>query len=182
VIAGIYRPDTGVARIHGKVSLLAGLGVGFNVHLSGRENAYLYGSILGHPRKVIDEAMDGIIEFSELHKFIDQPLRIYSSGMRARLGFSIASIVRPDILLIDEVLGVGDAEFRERSQRRIEEMVRDALTVVIVSHSLRQIEQICNRAVLVDGGGIKMIGDPSDVIAAYKGKAQPLRQTANLSR
>lgn len=177
VIAGVYRPDRGTAKRAGRVSLLAGLGVGFNANLSGRENAYLYGSILGHPRKVMDGLIDGVIEFSGLQEFIDQPLKTYSNGMKARLGFSVASAIRPEILLIDEVLAVGDADFRDRSTVRIKEMMNEAGTVLLASHSLGLIREVCNRAILVERGRIVECGPPDKVIAAYMGEpAEPRRR------
>jgi ABC-type polysaccharide/polyol phosphate transport system ATPase subunit len=169
VIAGIYRPDTGIARTRGRVSLLSGLGAGFNVNLSGRENAYLYGSILGHSRTVMDRLMDSIIEFADLGDFIDQPLRTYSSGMRARLGFATASSVMPETLLIDEVMAVGDADFKEKSTRRINEMLSEARTVVVASHSTSTMQELCTRAVLVDKGRILMSGEVGKVLDAYDG-------------
>ena len=173
VIAGIYRPDRGTAHIRGRVSLLSGLGAGFNVNLSGRENAYLYGSILGHSRTVIDRLMDSIIEFADLGEFIDQPLRTYSSGMRARLGFATASAVLPETLLIDEVMAVGDADFKEKSSRRINEMMKEARTVVIASHSTSTMQELCTRAVLVEKGRIVMSGEVGKVLDAYAGARKP---------
>jgi len=173
VIAGIYRPDSGTARTRGRVSLLSGLGAGFNVNLSGRENAYLYGSILGHSRTVIDRLMDSIIEFADIGDFIDQPLRTYSSGMRARLGFATASAVMPETLLIDEVMAVGDADFREKSTRRINEMLGEARTVVVASHSTSTMLELCTRAVLVERGRILMSGDVAKVLDAYEGARKP---------
>ena len=161
VISGIYRPDKGVAKSTGKISLLAGLGVGFNVNLTGRENVYLYGSLLGHSKKMMNEVIDSIIEFSGLSDFIDEPLRTYSSGMRTRLGFSVASIINPDILLIDDIFGVGDLEFRKRSTQRIQEMVSDAGSVVIVSHSFDMLKQICTRLLMIEKGNLVAIGDPA---------------------
>lgn len=175
VIAGIYRPDSGTARIAGKVSLLSGLGAGFNVNLSGRENAYLYGSILGRSRAVMDGLMDGIIEFAELADFIDQPLRTYSAGMRARLGFATASAMMPEMLLIDEVMAVGDADFKEKSTERINEMIRQSATVVIASHSAGLMQEVCNRAVLVDKGRITMDGEVGEVLRAYGGSRRPAK-------
>ena len=169
VIAGVYRPDRGIAKRAGRVCLLAGLGVGFNNNLSGRENVYLYGAILGHHRQLIEKLIDGIIDFSGLDEFIDQPLRTYSSGMKARLGFSVATAVHPEILLIDEVLAVGDADFRERSTVRIKEMMNEAGTVLIASHSLGLIQEICNHAILVEKGRIVESGLPEDVVNAYMG-------------
>ena len=134
-IAGIYKPDRGWIGIDGQISLLAGVGVGMNKELTGRENIHLYGSMLGNNRVTMEGLVDDIIQFSELENFIDQPLRTYSSGMKARLAISVATAVKPDILLIDEVLGVGDPGFKKRSQKRIREMMDDSNTVVIVSHS-----------------------------------------------
>jgi ABC-type polysaccharide/polyol phosphate transport system ATPase subunit len=173
VISGIYRPDKGIAKSKGKISLLAGLGVGFNVNLTGRENVYLYGSLLGHSKKMMNNIIESIIDFSGLHDFIDEPLRTYSSGMRTRLGFSVASIINPDILLIDDIFGVGDLEFRKRSTERIQEMVKDAGTVVIVSHSFDMLKQICTRLLMIENGTLIAMGEPNYVIDVYQGKAEP---------
>jgi ABC-type polysaccharide/polyol phosphate transport system ATPase subunit len=173
VIAGIYRPDRGRARTLTHPVLLAGFGVGFNVHLSGRENAYLYGSILGHRRSLIHELLPSIIEFSGLERVMDQPLRTYSSGMRARLGFSVATAVQPDILLLDEALGVGDEEFRQRSSERIRNMLEEARTVVVVSHSFPLLTQVCTRAILVEEGEIAYRGGIDNAIRVYRGE-EPL--------
>jgi len=171
-ISGIYRPDKGSIKSKGQVTLMAGLGIGFNVNLSGRENVYLYGSILGNSNKIMNELMDSIIDFSELNGFIDQPLRTYSAGMRARLGFSIASAVNPDILLIDEVLSVGDQEFREKSMARILEIVKGSRTVIIVSHNFTTMEQMCTRLVMIEKGEIVANGNPAEVIAEYSKKVK----------
>ena len=173
VISGIYRPSTGSVQSRGQLFLLAGIRIGFTGNLTGRENAYLYGSILGHSMARMDELMPSIIEFSELEEFIDMPLRTYSSGMTARLGFSVATAVQPEILLIDEVLAVGDQEFKERSKERILEMVDNAGTVVIVSHSFGLLKNICDRLVLLENGVIKASGDPAYVIDVYHGKVEP---------
>tara|TARA_B100002051_G_C16366384_1_gene453642 strand:- start:181 stop:636 length:456 start_codon:yes stop_codon:yes gene_type:complete len=146
---------------------MAGLGIGFNVNLSGRENIYLYGSILGHSNETMNDLMDSIIEFADLNGFIDQPLRTYSAGMRARLGFSIASAVKPDILLIDEVLSVGDQEFREKSMARILEIVKGSRTVVLVSHNFSIMKQICTRLIMIENGRITSNGSPEEVITSY---------------
>ena len=167
-ISGIYNPDKGIVRTKGQISLLARLGIGFNVHLTGRENIYLYGSILGHTKKTMDGLIDEIINFSGLALSIDKPLRTYSSGMKTRLSFSVASAVKSEILLIDEVLGVGDYDFREKSKIRMQEMVDDAATVVIVSHSLPVLEQMCSRLILIEDGKIKAIGEPKEIIDIYK--------------
>jgi ABC-type polysaccharide/polyol phosphate transport system ATPase subunit len=172
-ISGIYRPSSGSVQSRGQLFLLAGIRIGFTGNLTGRENAYLYGSILGHSMARMDELMPSIIEFSELEEFIDMPLRTYSSGMTARLGFSVATAVQPEILLIDEVLAVGDQEFKERSKERILEMVDNAGTVVIVSHSFGLLKNICDRLVLLENGVIKASGDPAYVIDVYHGKVEP---------
>jgi len=172
-ISGIYRPSEGLVRSRGRIFLLAGIRIGFTGNLTGRENAHLYGSILGHSIEKMDELMSSIIEFSELEEFIDMPLRTYSSGMTARLGFSVATAVQPEILLIDEVLAVGDQEFKERSKERILEMVDNAGTVVIVSHSFGLLKNICDRLILLENGVIKASGDPAHVIDVYHGKVEP---------
>jgi len=173
VISGIYRPDEGIAKSKGQISLLAGLGIGFNVNLTGRENVYLYGSLLGHSKNIMNDLIESIIDFSGLHKFIDEPLRTYSSGMRTRLGFSVASIINPEILLIDDVFGVGDVEFKKRSTERIRDMVKDAGTVVIVSHSFDMLKQICTRMMMIENGHLVAMGEPNYVIDVYQGKAEP---------
>jgi len=166
-MAGIYKPDKGWIGINGQLSLLAGVGVGMNKDLTGRENIHLYGSMLGHERESMDSMMAEIIEFSELEEFIDEPLRMYSSGMKARLGISVATAVKPDILLIDEVLGVGDPGFKKRSQQRIRDMMNDSNTVILVSHSFSLLKEICSRMIMMEKGKMKCIGTPEEVIAAY---------------
>ena len=167
VMAGIYRPDDGSVKVSGRTSLLAGVSVGLNQNLTGRENVHLYGSILGHTKEVMSGMMGDILDFSELGEFIDQPLRTYSSGMKARLGLAIASAIEPEILLIDEVLGVGDPQFREKSKQRILNLVQSTATVVLVSHSFGLMKEICDRLVLIDKGKIVAIGEPDDVIKSY---------------
>ena len=167
VISGIYPPDSGTCKVRGNISLLAGLGTGFSAHQTGRENAVLYGSILGYSEQKIIDKLPEIIDFSELGQFIDEPIRTYSAGMKARLGLAVASAIQPDLLLIDEVLGVGDPAFRKKSTDRIMEMVRQAGTVVIVSHSFGMLSEVCDRLVLIDKGKIIAEGNPQDVINAY---------------
>lgn len=167
VISGVYRPNSGTSRVAGHVTLLAGLGAGFNLALTGRENVYLYGGVLGFSKPLINELIDSIIDFAGLEDFIDQPLRTYSSGMRARLGFSVATAVCPDILLIDEVFAVGDVDFRARSTDRIKGIVAEAGTVVIVSHSLGMLSKFCTRMLFIDGGVIHVDGSPEEAVAAY---------------
>ena len=167
VMAGIFTPDEGTVLIDGDISLLSGVGQGMNKHLTGRENIHLYGSILGHSKETMDSLTDQIIEFSELHDFIDEPLRTYSSGMRARLGISVATAVKPDLLLIDEVLGVGDPGFKKKSQEKIRKMMDDSNTVIIVSHSFGLLKEICDRMIMMEKGRIKILGAPEEVISKY---------------
>ena len=167
VISGIYPPDSGTCKVRGNISLLAGLGTGFSAHQTGRENAILYGSILGYSEQKIIDKLPEIIEFSELGRFIDEPIRTYSAGMKARLGLAVASAIQPDLLLIDEVLGVGDPAFRKKSTDRIMQMVRQAGTVVIVSHSFGMLSEVCDRLILIEQGKIMAEGEPQDVINAY---------------
>ena len=167
VISGIYPPDNGEVHAAGDISLLAGLGTGFSGHQTGRENALLYGSILGHNEDEMREKLDEIIEFSELGDFIDEPLRTYSAGMKARLGLAVASAIHPHILLIDEVLGVGDPNFKEKSKEKILSMVKGASTVVIVSHSFGLMTDICDRVILLHHGEVMHDGPPQESIKKY---------------
>ena len=167
VISGIYPPDTGEVHAAGDISLLAGLGTGFSGHQPGRENALLYGSILGHNEDEMREKLDEIIDFSELGDFIDEPLRTYSAGMKARLGLAVASAIHPHILLIDEVLGVGDPNFKEKSKEKILSMVKGASTVVIVSHSFGLMTDICDRVILLHHGEVMHDGPPQESIKKY---------------
>ena len=167
VISGIYRPDEGRVLCKGKISLLARLGVGFNVNLTGKENIYLSSSILGLSKSDVDLLMDSIIDFSGIGNFIDLPLRTYSSGMRARLGFAVVSAISPETLLIDEVLSVGDQEFRAKSQEKILEMVEKARTVLLVSHNFGMLKKISTKAILMHEGKLISVGKPDDIIEEY---------------
>jgi ABC-type polysaccharide/polyol phosphate transport system ATPase subunit len=167
VISGIYPPNEGQCKVAGKISLLAGLGTGFSGHQTGVENALLYGSILGHNESEMREKLPEIIDFSELGSFIDEPIRTYSAGMKARLGLAVATAIKPDILLIDEVLGVGDPQFRDKSKARILSLVKDTSTVVMVSHSFALMKDICDRIGVIHKGKLVMIGTPEEAIAAY---------------
>ena len=167
VISGIYPPDEGQCKVSGSISLLAGLGTGFSGHQTGVENALLYGSILGHNEHEMREMLPESIQFSELGDFIDEPIRTYSAGMKARLGLAVATAIKPDILLIDEVLGVGDPQFREKSKSRILSLVEKTGTVVIVSHSFGLMKDICDRIGVVNQGKIVMVGTPDEAITAY---------------
>ncbi len=167
VISGIYPPDEGTCKVAGNISLLAGIGTGFSAHQTGIENALLYGSILGHNEKEMTAKLPEILEFSELGDFINEPIRTYSAGMKARLGLAVASAIRPDILLIDEVLGVGDPQFREKSKARILDLVAETGTVVIVSHSFGLMKDICDRVGVVHNGELVMVGSPEEAISTY---------------
>lgn len=167
MIAGIVEPDHGRIVNHGaRVSLLS-LGVGFMAHLDGRQNAMLSGMLMGLSKSEIAERMDAIIEFSGLGQFIDQPLRTYSTGMRARLGFSVAIQVNPDVLLVDEVLGVGDQEFREKSAAEMKKLIRSDKSVVLVSHNIRTLSDLCDRLAWIEDGNIKEIGLTANVLKKY---------------
>ncbi len=168
VIAGVLKPVTGKIKVDGSMAPLIELGAGFNYELTGRENIYLNGAILGHPRKFMAEKFDKILEFSELGQFIDTPMKNYSSGMIARLAFSIATLIDPEILIVDEVLAVGDFRFQEKCMNRIRELFASGTTVIIVSHTSSQIEEICDRVVWLEKGRIREIGNTKEVMERYK--------------
>ena len=159
MMAGVFPPDSGTIATRGSVSLLAGVGVGFHKELTGRENAYLYGALMGRTTEQIDGLIDEIQSFAELDHHFDRPIRTYSSGMKSRLGISVATAFKPDLLLIDEVLGVGDASFRKKSERRVKDMISESGTVVIVSHSLGMLKTICDRIIVLDSGSVLHEGD-----------------------
>ena len=167
VLAGIMRPTEGAVDVHGQVSGLLGLGVGFDNELSGAENILLGGAFLGLDGARIQELLGTIIEFADLGQFIDAPLKTYSSGMRARLGFAIATAVDPDILLLDEVLSTGDANFRAKSKARVIELVRAAKAVVLVTHDMEWVREYCNRAILLEKGRVILEGPPDDVVRLH---------------
>ena len=171
-IAGILRPDIGSMQTFGRASTLLTLGAGFDEDLTGRENIYLNGAFLGFNRARIDRLLDAILEFAGLGEFIDVPLRKYSAGMRTRLAFSIAAHAEPDILLLDEVLGVGDVEFKHRSQERILEMMHRARAIVIVSHDLAFVEETCTRCLWLRDGTVADFGNPKQVIERYRHDAE----------
>jgi ABC-2 type transport system ATP-binding protein len=168
VLAGIILPSEGSVEVDGLISSLLTLGAGFDQELTGRENIRLAGAFLGIQGRDMAERTPGIIEFADLGPFIDAPIRTYSSGMRARLGFSIATSVDPDILLLDEVLATGDEVFRAKSKARVLELVRAAKGVVFVTHDMNWVMEFCNRAVLLEKGQIVAEGDPSEVVAIHK--------------
>jgi ABC-2 type transport system ATP-binding protein/lipopolysaccharide transport system ATP-binding protein len=168
IIAGIMRPTTGTLRRVGAVSPLIELGAGFDSDLTARENVFLNGAVLGFPRKRMLERYDQIIEFAELEEFQDVPIKNYSSGMKARLGFSIATTIEPEILIVDEILGVGDFRFRKKSEQRIRSLMEGGTTVLIVSHSIEQIKKLCSRAIWLEKGKKLMDGETLEVCAAYE--------------
>lgn len=168
IIAGVLKPTSGKVIRRGTIAPLIELGAGFNGELTGLENIYLNGLLLGYSRKFITEKIEEIIEFADLGKFIHTPIKNYSSGMKARLGFSIATIVKPEILIVDEILAVGDAEFRKKSERKIMEMIEQGITVLFVSHSLEQVSKLCNRVMWLEQGCLREIGDTQKVISNYQ--------------
>ena len=167
VISGILRPTEGSVAVHGNVVPMLELGSGFDPELSGRENIFLNGAILGYSKEFLDARYDEIVAFSELGPFIDSPIRNYSSGMMARLAFSVASVLEPEILIVDEILAVGDAAFQEKSRARMMEMMGGGTTVLFVSHSLAQIREMCSRVLWLEHGRVKMEGSTNEVCDAY---------------
>jgi ABC-type polysaccharide/polyol phosphate transport system ATPase subunit len=168
VLAGIITPSEGVVDVHGQISSLLTLGAGFDQDLTGRENIALAGAFLGIDHREMERRTDGIIEFADIGEFIDAPIKTYSSGMRARLGFSIATSVDPDILLLDEVLGTGDQVFREKSKARVLELVKAAKAIVLVTHDMNWVLEFCNRAMLLEHGHVVAEGEPADVVEVHK--------------
>jgi ABC-type polysaccharide/polyol phosphate transport system ATPase subunit len=168
LVAGILKPDEGTVRVEGRLSPLIELGAGFHPEFSGRENITLNGIVLGLSRSEIEERFDSIVDFAELRDFIDDPVRTYSSGMYMRLGFSIAVHASPDILLVDEILAVGDASFSKKCEDWIARFLRDGKTLLLVSHNLAAIEEWCDEAVWLDGGRIRRRGAPRDVVSRYR--------------
>ncbi len=168
VIAGVFRPTEGTVTKHGVLAPMIELGAGFDKQYTGAENIFLYGAVLGHSRAFMQEKFDEIVEFSELQKFIDVPLKNYSSGMKARLGFSIATVVKPDILILDEVLSVGDAKFRKKSEKKIIDMMDTGVTVLFVSHNLDQVKRICNKAMILEHGRLLNYGSIDEIAPIYQ--------------
>ena len=166
-IAGVYKPSKGKVTVRGSIAPLIELGAGFDMDLTARENIYLNGTVLGFSPKYLDEKFDEIVEFSELQNFLDVPLKNYSSGMVARLGFAIATMNVPDILIIDEILAVGDYKFQEKSFARMQEMIASGATVVFVSHSIEQVQKICKKALWLEHGHMRMLGDADAVCGEY---------------
>ncbi len=168
VISGILKPTTGEVKINGNISPLIELGAGFDMDLTARENIFLNGYILGYSKNLLKEKFDEIVEFSELKDFIDVPLKNFSSGMVARLGFAIATIIEPKILIVDEILSVGDFKFQQKSEKKIKAMMGNGTTVIFVSHSIDQVEEICNKVVWLEKGKIKKIGNTKEICEEYR--------------
>ncbi|MEM8962055.1 MAG: ABC transporter ATP-binding protein [Acidobacteriota bacterium] len=168
IVAGILRPTSGTVAVNGRLAALIELGAGFHPEISGRENIFINGAVLGLSRRQIAERFDDIVAFSGLADFIDEPVKHYSSGMYVRLGFSVAIHTDPDVLLVDEVLAVGDEAFAHKCLRRIEEMLARGKTLLLVSHSLKQIEDVCDRAIWLDKGRLRLSGHPRRVADAYR--------------
>ena len=177
-LAKILRPDNGAVTINGSMSALLELGAGFHPELSGRENVYLNGAILGLSRRQIDERFDEIVEFAGLHEFIDTPVKNYSSGMFVRLGFAVAINVDPEVLIIDEVLAVGDTEFQQKCSDKINEFRDKGRTIILVTHSLGDVRAMCERAAWIDHGALHMIGASPEVVDAYSGASHSGREIA----
>ena len=170
VISGILKPTEGNVTCHGNVVPMLELGSGFDMDLTGKENIFLNGAILGYSEEFLKAKYDEIVEFSELGQFIEVPIRNYSSGMLARLAFSIATVVQPEILIVDEILSVGDAQFQEKSKRRMMELMGGGTTVLFVSHSIEQIREMCSKAIWLEKGKIRVVGDAKELCDAYGAK------------
>lgn len=168
IISGILKPTEGSIEVHGNIVPMLELGSGFDYDLTGRENIFLNGAILGYSEEFLKEKYDEIVAFSELGKFIEIPIRNYSSGMLMRLAFSVATVVNPDILIVDEILAVGDTNFQAKSKARMMELMGGGTTVLFVSHSIEQIREMCDRVIWMDHGRVKMIGETNEVCDRYE--------------
>ncbi|MDD4718576.1 MAG: ABC transporter ATP-binding protein [Bacilli bacterium] len=168
VVAGVMKPTKGKVDIYGNICPMIELGAGFDMDLTARENIYLNGAVLGYSKKFLDEKFDEIVDFSELKEFLDVPVRNFSSGMVARLAFSVATIVDPEILIVDEILSVGDINFQQKSENKMKSMIGGGTTVLYVSHSLEAIKKLCDRVVWLEKGKVQMIGETNEVCDAYK--------------
>lgn len=166
-ISGILKPYKGTVQVNGTISPLIELGAGFDGNLTARENIFLNGSVLGYSEKFLKEKFDEIVDFAELRDFLDVPIKNFSSGMAARLGFAIATTVKPDILICDEVLAVGDFKFQEKCEQRMNELLSGGTTLLFVSHSIEQVKRMCQKAIWIDHGEMKMIGNAEEVCNAY---------------
>ena len=172
IISGVYTPDEGEVIINGNIAPLLSLGAGFDKNYSGKENVFLNGAILGYNEKFLKEKYDEILEFSELGEFINLPVKNYSSGMLSKLGFSIATIVEPDILILDEVLGVGDITFKKKSKEKLKSLMASNTTVLLVSHSINEIRSICDKAIWIEKGRVKAVGEVNNICNQYEEEAK----------
>lgn len=175
ILSHIVEPTTGYVDIHGRVGCLLEVGTGFHQELTGRENVYLNGAILGMRKTEIDNKFDEIVAFSEIDRFLDTPVKYYSTGMQTRLGFAVAAHLDPEILLVDEVLSVGDAAFQQKCLGKMQDVARGGRTVVFVSHNMGSVTQLCERAIWLDHGQVRSSGDPSAVVAEYLSESAPQR-------
>lgn len=168
IVAGVMKPTKGNIEKYGNICPMIELGAGFDMDLTARENIYLNGAILGYSKEFINEKFDEIVEFSELRDFLNVPVRNFSSGMVTRLAFSIATIVDPEILIVDEILSVGDIAFQQKSENKMRSMIKGGTTVLFVSHSLNQIKSLCDRVVWLENGTVKKIGNPKEICEEYE--------------
>ena len=168
VVSGVMKPTKGKVVVNGVISPMIELGAGFDPELTARENIYLNGAILGYSKKFLDQKFDEIVEFSELKDFLEVPIKNFSSGMTAKLAFSIATIVNPEILIVDEILSVGDMRFQEKSKQKMMSMIEGGTTVLYVSHSLSAIKEICTKVIWIEHGEIQKIGDTEEICEEYK--------------
>lgn len=166
-ISGILKPYKGSIRVNGSIAPLIELGAGFDGNLTARENIFLNGCVLGHTEKYMKEHFDEIVDFAELWDFLDSPIKNYSSGMKARLGFAVATMVRPEVLIVDEILAVGDYKFRKKCEKRMDEMLGNGTTLLYVSHSIQDIQKMCSHALWLDKGKMMMVGEAQEVCKAY---------------
>ena len=167
MISDILKPDTGSIYVNGSITALFSFGAGFNIQLSGRDNIYLNGMMLGIPKKRLESLYPDIVDFSGLSKFIDQPVKNYSSGMKSRLGFSIAAMIKPDVFIIDEALSAGDLSFYEKASAKIQELITTAKLVIIVTHNLPFVERVCTRAIWIENSSIMWDGEPKETVNKY---------------
>ena len=167
VVSGVMKPTTGKVKVNGVISPMIELGAGFDPDLTARENIYLNGAVLGYSRSFLDKKFEEIVEFSELREFLDVPVKNFSSGMTAKLAFSIATIVNPEILIVDEILSVGDIKFQEKSKQKMMDMIKGGTTVLYVSHSLEAIKSLCTRVVWIEHGEVVKIGEAKEVCDEY---------------
>jgi len=173
VITGILSPTSGTVMVNGRIVALLEIGLGFNDDLTGRENSFLYGSLLGITNRRMKEMLEAIVRFAELEEFIDLPIRKYSSGMKMRLAFSIATAIDPEILILDEVFSVGDVFFKKKSEQRLAEIIARGRGLLLVTHDLATVLEVCNRALFITADGTLVNGTPQDILSLYAGRLTP---------